>query len=113
MEVLALGGIGKEGRGEGRCAADGYGEDAWQRDVAGESGEGDFVVAEAVEEDEDGGCRLGRVWEMEFVGESRRDWGEICFGGYPWRHDGLLFVKKLNETRLVAEVPLCFMMMLS
>lgn len=56
MEVLARGGVGKEGRWKRRCAADGYGEDAWQRDVAGKSGKGDFVVAEAVEEDEDGGC---------------------------------------------------------
>lgn len=33
---------------------------------------------------------------MEFVGESGRDRGEVCFGGYPWRHDKLLFVKKIE-----------------
>lgn len=56
MEVLAPGGVGEKGRWEGSRAADGYGEDAGERDVAGESGEGSFVVAEAVEEDEDGRC---------------------------------------------------------
>lgn len=82
MKVLARGGIGKESCWEGRCAADGYGEDAWQRDVAGESSERDFVVAEAVEEDEDGGCGLGRVWEMEFVWKSGGEGGKVCLGGY-------------------------------
>lgn len=56
MKVLARGGVGKKGHWERRRAADGYGEDTWERDVAGEGSKGDFVVAEAVEEDEDGGC---------------------------------------------------------
>lgn len=48
---------------EGRCAADGDGEDAGKGDAAGEVGEGGFVVAEAVEEDED--CGGGFWWGGE------------------------------------------------
>lgn len=51
---------------------------------------------------------------MEFVGESGREGGEVCFGGYSWRHGEFLFEKKMRRVRLAADMPLLrwFMMKL-
>ncbi|CAI6100413.1 unnamed protein product [Clonostachys chloroleuca] len=81
VEALSGTGAGEQAGRERGGAAHGDGEDAGEVHTAGEGGEGGVRVAEAVEEDEDGGGGLRGRGKVEGVGEGGGEGLEVLCGG--------------------------------
>jgi hypothetical protein len=49
---------------------------------------------------------------MEFVRESGREGGEVCFGRYSWRHGEIVFAKKWSECGWLLSCPSMMIVMM-